>query len=189
MMIFWDFGGVIVQDNVHPAFEQYGIPWVGTVQEAWKQLRLGKITQPEFYDLCFQDDHHPPHLRPAIEQRVEELLELHPDSALPVIQNLSRYRHGAISNHSREWGRAIVQRWSLDQYFDPIIISAEVGLDKTSPDIFHLALQRADVKAEDALFVDNSSYCVEMAGSVGMKGILYQGREKLVEEFRRYGLM
>ncbi|MBI2669070.1 HAD-IA family hydrolase [Candidatus Woesearchaeota archaeon] len=186
--IFWDFGGVIVNDNMHPAFEDVGVPYDAQIKAAWRDHRLGKIDQKTFYERAFAETAYA-HLRPRVEQHAEELLELHPNGALPIIKQLQgRYTQGVISNHAREWGRIIVQKFNLEALLDPIVISAEVGMDKTDPEIFRYALEKANVAAEKSLFVDNTEYCLETAAQVGMRGILFRGRESLVRELRAYGI-
>lgn len=43
---------------------------------------------------------------------------------------------------------------NLNNYFDTIIISEEVGLSKPDKRIFELALNKLDVQPEDVLFVE-----------------------------------
>jgi hypothetical protein len=52
-VIFWDFGGVIVKDNVRQAFEGCKVPYDQRARALWKRLRLGQIDHDEFYQQVF----------------------------------------------------------------------------------------------------------------------------------------
>jgi 2-haloalkanoic acid dehalogenase type II len=65
----------------------------------------------------------------------------------------------------------------LDDYFDVIMPSYEVGVIKPNPKIFELTLQKLGVKASEAVMVgDNLRDDVQAAESVGMRGILIDRR-------------
>ncbi|MHB9145968.1 MAG: HAD-IA family hydrolase [Symbiobacteriia bacterium] len=62
------------------------------------------------------------------------------------------YRLGLVSN----WGtdlRDLLGRLGLARFFDTLVISAEVGMEKPSPRIFLQALKGLGVNAQDALMV------------------------------------
>lgn len=56
----------------------------------------------------------------------------------------------------------------IADYFDFIIASEEVGISKPDPSILHLALQRAEVKAEEAVYVGDHPFDVLCAKKVPM---------------------
>ncbi|RPF55398.1 putative hydrolase of the HAD superfamily [Aquisalibacillus elongatus] len=58
-----------------------------------------------------------------------------------------------ITNGSTQRQRAKIIKTNLDRYFETIIISEEVGLIKPDKHIFDLALDKLNVKPEEALFV------------------------------------
>ena len=60
---------------------------------------------------------------------------------------------GIITNGSSQRQRAKIINTNLNNYFDTIIISEEVGLSKPDKRIFELALNKLDVQPEDVLFV------------------------------------
>ena len=186
--IYWDLGGVIVTDNLKPAFEQLKIPYEGQARFAWSQYRLGKIKQKEFYELALKNS--------GCESKLDELkeltdrIELKPDGALPVIESIALgYKQGVISNHSREWGKYIIERWNLRRFLNPIIISAEVGLDKSSNTIFYFALACLNVNPENTIFVDNNLKNVERAKKLGINGIHFENGRKLREDLESYNLI
>jgi FMN phosphatase YigB (HAD superfamily) len=187
-IIFWDFGGVIIEDNVQTAFKESGVPYDEAARSAWRRHRLGLTTQDEFYKEAMH-----PHVYSffgaLVRRKAGELMRIKTDGALPIVKALAgKVRQGAISNHSREWGEYIVRQWKLRELLDPIIISADVGLDKSSEHIFRHALNKAGAAAERTLFIDDKLENVNLARSIGMKGIHYEGRAQLVEGLKRYDI-
>lgn len=94
-----------------------------------------------------------------------------------------RYRLGVISNSSGMVEEQL-RRAGLAAYFETILDSAVVGVEKPHAAIFHLALDRLGVRPEEALFVgDVHSTDVGGAHGAGMAGVLmdrdgaYTGRD------------
>ncbi len=83
-------------------------------------------------------------------------LSLYPET-LEVLESLNgRYSLGIISNGPSEIQRAKLRKFRLARYFDSIIISGEVGVEKPSETIFALALGEAQAKAERSAHVGDS---------------------------------
>jgi len=99
--------------------------------------------------------------------------------ALCVLQKLrKKYKLGLISNFGiPECARKLLDTFGLKEYFDLIVISAEVNQRKPSPKIFKNALHRLGVDASRAVFVGDM-VDLDVAGpqSVGMKTILIKRR-------------
>jgi putative hydrolase of the HAD superfamily len=79
---------------------------------------------------------------------------------------------GVISNSNGSVAR-ILASLGLDRYLDFVLDSAEVGVEKPDPRIFHLALERAGLEARQAVYVGDL-YSVDVLGArgVGMPAIL-----------------
>jgi putative hydrolase of the HAD superfamily len=70
----------------------------------------------------------------------------------------------------------------MTRFFDVRIISGVEGLEKPDPRIFHLALDRAGVRAERSVYVgDNPVLDVEAARAVGMFPVLVDRRDQFPE--------
>ncbi|WP_120460956.1 HAD family hydrolase [Paenibacillus aceti] len=67
------------------------------------------------------------------------------------------YQLGLISNWDQS-AREVLSRNQLEELFDEIIISSEVGVEKPDPAIFELALARVQVTAEQSLYVGDNYY-------------------------------
>jgi putative hydrolase of the HAD superfamily len=80
-------------------------------------------------------------------------------------------RTGLISN---SWGTGIYEPRLLDEIFDAVVISGEVGLHKPQPEIFRLGAERLGVEPEACVFVDDLRENVAGAEAVGMTAILHR---------------
>jgi HAD superfamily hydrolase (TIGR01549 family) len=89
-----------------------------------------------------------------------------------------KYKVGLVSNFAiPECGWKLLDKFSLKQFFDAVIISGEVNRRKPSPEIFEKALKSLNVEASKAVFVgDMLDLDVIGPKSVGMKTILIQRR-------------
>ena len=91
-----------------------------------------------------------------------------------ILENLKNHGvpMGLITN-----GDASNQRWKLNkenltQYFDPIIISGEVGVSKPDPAIFEIALQHAGAQKETTWYIgDSPVHDIEPSLKFGLNSI------------------
>jgi putative hydrolase of the HAD superfamily len=81
------------------------------------------------------------------------------------------YRTGLLSNIGNDGRQLLTEQYPILDYFDGAVLSAEVGLMKPDPQIYHLAAHRTGVKPEEALFIDDFIENVAGAKAVGMQGI------------------
>jgi putative hydrolase of the HAD superfamily len=92
-------------------------------------------------------------------------------------------RTGLISN---SWGTGIAYDESLlDELFDGVVISGDVGMHKPEPAIFILGAERIGLHAEDCVFVDDLRENCAGAEEVGMTAILHRGADRTVPLLER----
>jgi HAD superfamily hydrolase (TIGR01509 family) len=99
-------------------------------------------------------------------------IELWEDS-LPVVDELRArgVRTALISNCSHST-RGIVDRLGLDEAFDEVVLSFEVGLRKPDPAIYRMALDRLGVVPERSVFVDDQPAYCDGAAALGIATFL-----------------
>lgn len=90
------------------------------------------------------------------------------EEALTVLQRLARhYTLGALTN-----GNADIYKTDAGEYFDFAFLAEDIGASKPHPDMFHAALQRAGVAAENIIHVgDNPEHDIQGARDVGMRTV------------------
>lgn len=77
---------------------------------------------------------------------------------------------GLISN---SWGADRYDRAMLDELFDGIVISGEVGIRKPHADIYLLGAERIDRLPEECVFVDDLGGNLKPARALGMTTVLH----------------
>ncbi|MGH2688258.1 MAG: HAD family hydrolase, partial [Actinomycetota bacterium] len=83
---------------------------------------------------------------------------------------------GLISNFE-DWLEEMLTAWEITRLFDPMVISGVEGVEKPDPAIFRLAVDRAGIAPEDAVYVgDHPRIDAAAAEAVGMGSILIDRR-------------
>jgi epoxide hydrolase-like predicted phosphatase len=85
---------------------------------------------------------------------------------------------GLISN---SWSTSHYDRDLLEELFDTVVISAEVGLHKPQPEIYLLAAERLVQPPERCVFVDDLRENCAGAEAVGMTAVLHRDPAATVE--------
>jgi epoxide hydrolase-like predicted phosphatase len=83
---------------------------------------------------------------------------------------------------SNSWGPGLYPRERIDELFDVIVISEEVGLRKPDPEIFELTVRRLDVAPRQCVFVDDHPDHLKAALDAGMKTVLHRSPEQTISE-------
>lgn len=84
-------------------------------------------------------------------------------------------RTALVTNNAREFREGWRSLLPLDELFDAVVDSSEVGVRKPDPAIFELALREiGDVEPQAAVFLDDFHGNVAAARRVGMHGLLVE---------------
>ena len=81
----------------------------------------------------------------------------------------------AVSNEGRELTVYRVQQFKLGSFIDFFISSCFVHYRKPDADLYHIALDIAQVNPEQVIYIDDRPMFVEVAQGLGIKGILHTG--------------
>lgn len=180
-----DFGGVLTT-NVFDSFKTFcraeGLPEDsvknmfrerGEGLSLLRELEKGELTADEF------SARFAPLLGVSPDGLVERLFGgIEPDE--PMIDAVRRARAAGIRTGliSNSWGDGIAYEPALmEELFDAVVISGEVGLHKPQPEIFRLGAERIGVDPEECVFVDDLRENCEGAEAVGMTAVLHRGAE------------
>jgi epoxide hydrolase-like predicted phosphatase len=91
-------------------------------------------------------------------------------------------RTGMISN---SWGTRRYDRRLLDELFDGVVISGEVGVRKPAPDIYALGAERLGLAPAACVFVDDLPFNLTPAAELGMATVHHRNAEQTVGELER----
>jgi putative hydrolase of the HAD superfamily len=89
---------------------------------------------------------------------------------------------GLVSN---SWGTRRYPRDLLGELFDGIVISADVGIRKPSPEIYALGAERIGLGPESCVFVDDLPFNLAPAAELGMATVHHQRTEETIPELER----
>jgi HAD superfamily hydrolase (TIGR01549 family) len=102
-----------------------------------------------------------------------------------------RYSVGIITDNKKDRIDALKRLHDLPRLFNPIVVSAEVGVSKHDAAIFLGALQLLRVEPEECIFIDNSKDNLIAPNSLGMKTIYFDDQKQdfaaLLTELRGRG--
>ena len=88
------------------------------------------------------------------------------------------YRVGLVTNNVREGSAAWRAKIPVDDLFDVVIDSSEVGMRKPNPAIYHLALEQLGVTdPATAVFIDDALGNVEGARRAGLHALHFEETE------------
>jgi putative hydrolase of the HAD superfamily len=103
----------------------------------------------------------------------------------------ARYSVGIITDNKKDRIDALKRLHDLPRLFNPIVVSAEVGLGKHDARMFLGALQLLRVDPEECIFIDNSKDNLIAPNLIGMKTIYFDDEkrdfEALLTELRAHG--
>ena len=189
--IVWDVGGVLVR-TVDPAPRAALAADLGcTIQEisfeifdsaSGRAAQMGEITSTENLanlgrrfglDAAGLDDFRK---RFFGGDRLDEQL-------IETIRSLGKqYQIAILSNMGDNLRPHLERVWRIADAFDPIIISAEVGVMKPDARIFEIALERCQVAAQKAVFIDDFTQNITGAQAAGLRAIHFRSPSQALSE-------
>jgi putative hydrolase of the HAD superfamily len=93
-----------------------------------------------------------------------------------------------VSNESREVNAFRSKRFGLDKLSDCFVSSSYVHMRKPDVQIFRLALDLAQVRPAQVVFIDNTPMFVQVAEGLGMQGIVHRDYKSTRIELSKLGL-
>ncbi|MDX1435217.1 MAG: HAD family phosphatase [Anaerolineales bacterium] len=189
--VIWDLGGVLVRTEDRAPrrrlAERYGMTsrelerlvFQGEMGDA---AQLGAVTAEQLWGYVADQIGAPRSETKALEagfwggDRLDEDL-------IETIRGLrTDYTVGLLSNAWDSLRDALETRFGIEDVFDPVVISAEVGLMKPDPKIYRLALDEAGAAPEEAVFLDDFPENVAGARAVGMHAVHFDSKERALAE-------
>ena len=85
--------------------------------------------------------------------------------------------------------RSNLRAQDLEKYFDEVVISGEVGYVKPDPRIFELTLQRMNIAASEAIFVDDLQYYADGAKKVGITVVRFVNADQLRADLKSLAVL
>jgi putative hydrolase of the HAD superfamily len=93
-----------------------------------------------------------------------------------------------VSNEGQELMQFRIEQFHLDTFIDFFIGSSFVHIRKPDEDIYRLALNVAQVKPHNVVYIDDRAMFVEVARSLGIRGVVHEGVESTKAALAEMGL-
>jgi 2-haloacid dehalogenase len=99
------------------------------------------------------------------------------------------YKVIALTNWSAETFPIALERFEFLHWFEGIIVSGEEKTRKPFNDIYNLTLERFNIKAENAIFIDDNLRNIEAANNLGLNGIQFESPEQLIINLKTFNII
>lgn len=86
------------------------------------------------------------------------------------------YKTALLSNAWSDARKMLSERYQVLDAFDQTVFSAEVGLAKPDPKIYHYVLNKFSLRPDQAIFVDDMPQNVDVAQQLGIHAVRFISR-------------
>jgi putative hydrolase of the HAD superfamily len=195
--IFTDIGGVLLTNGWdrgcrRKAIDQFKLDAEETEERhhlCFDTLEVGKLSLDEYLDRVvfyknqtfsrkkfkeFMYDQSKP-----FNEMLELVKELKKKYALKV---------AVVSNEGRELAEYRIKQFKLNELADFFIVSSFVHFRKPDADIFRIALDTAQVKPKQVVYLEDRSMFVQVASSLGIHGLRHTDYNSTCRKLEKFGL-
>lgn len=189
--VIFDLGGVLVRTEDRSSrqllAESMGLSYEDLDRavfssESFRRAQLGEISVDRHWQIVFED------LGVPLQDRERFKAHFWGGDRLDVqlvdyIRTLrSRYRTALLSNYSSDLRTLLTNVWRIEDAFDEIFISAELGMMKPDKKIFQYVVKRLGVPVQKVVFVDDFPVNVTGARDAGLRAVQFRSRPQTIEE-------
>lgn len=90
-----------------------------------------------------------------------------------------KYKTALLSDNFDDMTKTIRSKIRLNDYFDLVVFSNEIGLVKRKDKIYKATIKKLKCKSEECIFIDDKKENMEMAKKLGINGILFKNASQL----------
>lgn len=94
------------------------------------------------------------------------------------------YKIVALSNASREMNEYRINKFKLNDLFDFYVSSCYVHVRKPNPAIYKMALDTAQARPGESVYIDDRLPFIEIAAKIGIRTLHYQSLDSAREYFK-----
>ena len=108
---------------------------------------------------------------------------------LEKIKEKSEVKLYALTNWSAETFPVALKRFPFLQWFDGRLVSGEERMRKPYKEIYELLLNRFDILADTAVYIDDNERNLKPPREMGLHTILFKSPSQLEEELKELGIL
>jgi 2-haloacid dehalogenase len=197
--IIFDLGAVLIDWNPHYMYrtifddEQEMLDFLTNVCTSdWNEEQdAGRSLQEGTDHLVAKFPEHEANIRAFYSRWIEMLGEpFH--GTVEIFRRLkesNKYKIYALTNWSAETFPFAVARFDFLTWFDGVVVSGTEKMRKPTPAFYQVLLDRYQVNATEALFIDDNYRNVLASEAMGIKSIHFKSAEELEVELRGLGIL
>ena len=165
--------------------------WIHNIfkHETWQWLNLGLMTEAEA-QTRYQS------LYGLTPRQTARLFYHIKATQIPIYQSRALLERVAqagprvfgLTDNVKEIVTHLRQQYDFWQWFEAVVVSAEVGMMKPHPEIFQYVLQHHQLHADETVFIDDHLPNVEAASALGMHTIHFVDAEDTARQLQLFGL-
>jgi len=194
--IFTDVGGVLLtngwgRSGRKKAIEVFNLDPVETEERhhlTFDTYEVGKLSLDEYLDRVVfyqernfsKDDFRGFMFEQS--QPYPEMIEL-----LQLLKAKYNLKIAVVNNEGRELNDYRIKKFNLHSFADFFISSSFVHFRKPDADIFRIAVDVAQVAVNEIVYIDDRPLFVQVAESLGLKGIVHTNYDNTVNELKAIG--
>ncbi len=195
--LFVDIGGVLLTDGWSHEYRARAAAKFALEPEeferrhrqAFETFEAGKLSLEEYLErVVFHRK------RAFTRAQFERFMFAQPEPYPPMIDLVRRLKARyalkvvVVSNEARELNAHRIRKFKLAGFVDVFVSSCYVRLRKPDADIFRLALDLAQVPAQQVVYLENTPMFVQVAASLGIRGILHTDHASTRAKLAAFGL-
>lgn len=197
--IIFDFGGVLIDWNPRYLYRKY-FPEQPQAMESflaeidffrWNdQQDKGRPFIEGILDLSAQFPHYA-HLIQAYFDCWEDSIKGPISTSVKILHRLKKngYALYGLSNWSAETFPRVQQKYPFFDWFDEVILSGAVKLNKPDPAIFKLILNKSGFSASQCVLIDDSQSNIDTANQIGFFTIHFISPDQLQTDLQTLDLL
>ncbi len=194
--VVFDIGGVLLdygkrkkyEDVFAESFKAEKSRLVELVSKDLEQLQRGEIDDREYWTRYANalGEQLPEDYATLWERAFLETSDVNHEM-VDLARNLKQrgYKIATLSNTINSHAKILRKIYDPD-IFDAFALSNELGMRKPEERIYLEALRQLKCKPEDSIYVDDDVKFVAPAQKLGMCGIIFQSKEKLLDDLKFY---
>jgi len=195
--IFTDLGGVLLTNGWDRGSRRRAIDLFKLDPEETEErhhltfdtYEVGKITLDEYLDrVVFYKKRN--FSRNRFRQFMYDQSKPFPEM-LALVQHLKKkyqLKVAVLSNEGRELAEYRIKQFKLNDFVDFFIVSSFVHFRKPDTDIFKIAIDTAQVKPEQVVYLEDRAMFVQVANTLGIKGLRHINFNTTTEHLKKFGL-
>jgi len=194
--IFTDIGGVLLTNGWDRGSRRRAIDLFKLDPEETEErhhltfdtYEVGKITQDEYLDrVVFYKKRS--FSRRQFRQFMYDQSKPFPEM-LALLSRLKKkygFKIAVVSNEGRELAEYRIKQFNLNALADFFIVSSFVHFRKPDADIFRIALDTAQVKPQQVIYIEDRTMFVQVAKGLGIHGLRHIDHKTTCEKLEKYG--